>query len=133
MSTLKQRVLILKRRFKYVTKNRFFYVRKSELKGKSTAILCWLLVESKKKGVFIFEFKFTRSRSLSYRQWSELWTKRIATRSKKTHSRTKGYKSLYEILREDILPNISAKYRDDWRFIDLVGWSFNTKPLYFKS
>lgn len=114
MITLRQKVDNLRRRYKYVTNNRFLYVSKSDLKKKSAKITAYLIVDSKKKGVFIFVFPFVRKTVMSVDQWSKLWTKPL-----------KGYKSLYSILTEDVLPNISIRYHDDWKFIDLIGWTIH--------
>lgn len=118
MTTLRDKVTVLKRRFKKVTKHRFFYNTSADLKARSNKIVCWCIVESRKHGVFIFEFPFLRKQLMSVSEWSELWTKRKRKRSK-------TYKSLYDILTDDVFPNISIKYHDDWKFVDLVGWTMS--------
>lgn len=119
MSTLRDKILTLKRRYKYTSKKRYFYNRQSDLRLRTNKIISWSIVESKKKGVFIFEFPFIRRKDMSVDEWGKLWTK----------GSKRGYKSLYNILIDDVLTNISLKYIDDWKFVDLIGWT-SGKPTH---
>lgn len=130
MTTLREEVLKLKRRYKYVNRQRMFYTQRADLKKKSQSITCWLIVQSKHKGTFVMEFKFKRSKNMSAHQWGDLWTKGVLrskpVSSKAKHRGKKKYETLYNILTDTILPNISIKYHDDWRFVDLIGWSMGS-------
>lgn len=119
MSLLKDEVLKLKRRYKFVTNNRYFYNRKSDLKKKVNCIISWSIVQSKNRGVFIFKFPFIRKRLLSVDDWRKLWSGKF-----------KGFESLHSILTETVLPNISVKFNDNWRYIDLIGWTIDDRKRF---
>lgn len=113
MATIRDKLLALKKRFKHVTKNRCFYNDPDELEKASNQIITWSIIESNTHGIFIFEFPFRRKQDLTFEQWSKYWKK----------SGKERYSNLHKILVDIILGNISAKYNDEWRFIELIGWT----------
>lgn len=119
MTLLRDKILTLKRKYKYVTKDRCFYNDVSELKKATGRIDTFSIVESEKHGVFIFEFPFTRRQNLTYNQWATY-----------LHSGLKkGHASLEHILTNIIMGNIGAKYNDSWRLVEFIGWRLDPRGI----
>lgn len=115
---VKDKIDRLRKRYKYVSKHRYFYNDPKELKAKGNHIVCWLLVNTRKRGVFVMRFVFKKAEPLTVEQWSKHWT-----------SRHKGHMDLLNILTVYVLPNISHSFRrgDDWQLVDLIGWTLEKK------
>lgn len=117
---LKDKILLLKRKYKHVTKDRCFYNDKKELEISTGRITTWSIVESESKGVFLFKFPFIRRENLTYKTWGKYLTKGLQP----------GHKSLNEILVDVIMGNISAKYNDSWKLIEFIGWRLEPSGIH---
>lgn len=112
VTTLKDRVRAIIRKYKRVNNKRFLYNEKRELKGRYSRIKVYFLIHDEKRGYSIFPFEFKRAMLFSVPEWTKLLTKPLGK-----------YDSLYSIFTQAVLPAINNKGGSRWRFISLLGWT----------
>lgn len=118
--------------FKHVTKELFFYSRKSELEQKHNNIVAWLIIEDSENYDIpiraVLEISFYRARARSVSEWARMWTEKTSARSEKEREHLNRYgrkkhQTLLETLNNNILASLNARHNADWRVINLIGWA----------
>lgn len=112
VTTLKDRVRQIIRRYKRINKHRFLYNTKRDLAGRYNRIKVYFLIHEQERGYSIFPFEFKRKVQFTVPQWTQLFSKSL-----------KGYDSLYNIFTQAVLPAINNKGGSQWRFKALLGWT----------
>jgi len=116
-STMKDQLAKLKRRYRHVSSERFFYNKAGELRRKYTEILVWFLIHDEKRGHSIFAPRFRVGDSLPISQWARRFENAVGS-----------LHPLLAILNQNILPAINAKGGKDWKFKAVIGWTGYHEP-----
>ena len=116
-STMKDQLAKLKRRYKHVSPERFFYNKPGELRQKYKEILVWFLIHDEKRGHSIFAPRFRVGDPLPIPQWARRFENAVGS-----------LHPLLAILNQNILPAINAKGGKDWKFKAVIGWTGYHEP-----
>ena len=113
-TSLKGKLLKLRRRYKKVSKERFFYNNFSELKAEYSSISCWFLIHDDRIGYSIMNMSFRVSREspLPVGIWAQRFTTNVM-----------GWDSLFFIFTQKVLPAINNRGGNQWKFKSLIGWT----------
>lgn len=69
MMTLRQKIKILRRRYKFISRYRFFYNEKSDLKRIAGAVYFYMLVHSEQFGYGLMRLRVRRGQWRTPREW----------------------------------------------------------------
>jgi hypothetical protein len=112
--TLRDKIRLLRAKFKHVSEHRFFYNNGKDLKRSYRKICSWFLIHDEARGYSIMPLEFKRLVSMNVQEWIRLF-----------QYPSKKYDPLFEIFVQKILPAINNKSGGSahWRFKALVGWT----------
>lgn len=116
VSTLRDRVREIRRKFKHVNSFRYFYNNKRDLKRRLHRIKIWFLIHDMEKGYSIFPIEFKRAVAMGVEQWRRLFTKQI-TIGERT------YDPIFPIFVLKVLPAINVRNASAWKFKTVIGWT----------
>lgn len=127
---LRDQVLQLQRRYKYITKDLCFYNDKSELKRNVNIILVWALVSTESQGHFVAKIKFTSRRIRAYKEWVDYWNnpQKAVTKDEKMFLKKvkrKMYPAIHDVLKNKLVPAMGSKYGEEWELREVIGWTMN--------
>ena len=112
----------LKRRYRHVSPQRFFYNKPGELRKRVKEILVWFLIHDDTRGHSIFAPRFRVAQALTVKEWAFRFTNPLV-RFEKT-----PLLPLVDTLAKNILPAINAKGGKDWKFKAVIGWTGYNEP-----
>lgn len=112
LQTLRERIDKIRKRYKYVNANRYFYNKKSDLRKSYNRIRCWFLIHDDERGYSVFDFEFRRKLTFKLEEWTRLFKHKVH-----------NYEALETVLTQSVLPAINAKSGAEWTFVTLLGWT----------
>jgi hypothetical protein len=122
VKTLRARVREIRRKYKKVNRDRFFYNKKRDLSGRYNRIKCWFLIHDSEKGYSVFPIEFKRHQLMTVPTWTRLLNHDIHDGISKPP--TPGvYESIFSIFTQKILPAINVRSGNTWKFKALIGWA----------
>lgn len=116
VSTLRDRVREIRRKFKHVNSFRYFYNNKRDLQRRIHRVKIWFLIHDMEKGYSIFPMEFKRAMSMSVESWRKLFTKQITIGGK-------TYDPIFPIFVLKVLPAINVRNASEWKFKTVIGWT----------
>jgi hypothetical protein len=103
----------LRRRFRHVSPNRFFYNKRAELSRRYRVITTWFIIHDAGRGYSIMNMDFRRKERPGIRQWLRGFTEPGIV----------GEVSLMHVFTQLVLPAINTKTGSEWKFKALLGWT----------
>lgn len=115
LTTLRDRIKTIIRRYKKINKQKFLYNSKRDLNARFNRILVWWLINNPDTGYSIMRMEFKRKPLFTVKQWHTLFESGLDTPER-------HYDSLYTIFTQAVLPAINVG-GTKWRFISLLAWT----------